>query len=76
VKKGIVPANSPMLIPLEGEVVEENGGDGELQKQDALNKDMKHLKKTILIKLNEIVSMLQIIAILLGIVIVLLGYKN
>jgi hypothetical protein len=76
VKKGIVPANSPMLIPLEGEVVEENGGDGELQKQDALNKDMKHLKKTIVIKLNEIVSMLQIIAILLGIVIVLLGYKN
>jgi hypothetical protein len=76
VKKGIVPANSPMLIPLEGEVVEENGGDGELQKQVALNKDMKHLKKTIVIKLNEIVSMLQIIAILLGIVIVLLGFKN
>jgi hypothetical protein len=76
VKKGIVPANSPMLIPLEGEVVEENGGDGELQKQDALNKDMKHLKKIIVMKLNEIVSMLQIIAILLGIVIVLLGYKN
>lgn len=65
-----------MLIPLEGEVVEENGGDGELQKQDALNKDMKHLKKIIVMKLNEIVSMLQIIAILLGIVIVLLGYKN
>jgi hypothetical protein len=76
VKKGIVPPNSPMLIPLEGEVVEENGGDGELQKQDALNKDMKHLKKIIVMKLNEIVSMLQIIAILLGIVIVLLGYKN
>ena len=65
-----------MLIPLEEEVVQENGGEAELVKQVALNKDMKQLKKVIVLKLNEIVSLLQIIAILLGIVIVVLGFKK
>ena len=64
-----------MLIPLEEEVVQENGGEAELVKQVAL-KDMKQLKKVIVLKLNEIVSLLQIIAILLGIVIVVLGFKK
>ena len=64
-----------MLIPLE-EVVQENGGEGELVKQVALNKDMKQLKKVIVLKLNEIVSLLQIIAILVGIVTAVLAFKK